>query len=106
MSATPSGAAAGVLLIVLGVWVLLQTIVGNLAGRILNLGTGTGTPSTNIGGSKGLGGGPETPGGSKIGATLTPAQQKQVQGAIGLPPGGNTPATFLPSFTGTPGAVA
>lgn len=41
MSAQPTGWVSGLLLIVIGVWVVLQTIVGNLAGRILKLGTGT-----------------------------------------------------------------
>jgi hypothetical protein len=33
-----SGAAAGLLLVVAGLWLLLQTIVGGLAGRLVNLG--------------------------------------------------------------------
>ena len=74
MSAAPSGWAAGLLLIVLGVWVVLQTIVGNLAGRILGLGTaqpgnyqpgvGTGPGGSNAGNPPGYSAGSTTPGGS------------------------------------------
>ena len=104
MSAASSGWAAGLLLVIAGVWVLLQTLVGNLAGRILSLGTNTGPASTNLGT---LGGAGQGAGGAKIGQSLTPAQQQQIKNSLGLPPGGNTPAVLLPLVSGpTTGAVA
>lgn len=99
MSAATSGWAAGLLLVILGTWVLLQTLVGNLAGRVLALGTNTGA---------GTGGAGQNAGGPKIGQTTTPSQRQKIANSLGLPAGGNTPATLLPAFNGpaTPGALA
>ena len=105
MSAASSGWAAGLLLVILGTWVLLQTLVGNLAGRVLGLGTNTGAGPTNLGT---LGGAGQNAGGPKIGQTTTPSQRQKIANSLGLPAGGNTPATLLPAFNGpaTPGALA
>jgi hypothetical protein len=49
VSASPSGWAAGLLLIVLGVWLLLQTLIGKLPSRI----AGTLSSSSSSGGGDG-----------------------------------------------------
>ena len=47
MSAGPSGAAAGLLLVIAGIWLLLQTIVAGLPGRLLNLNTSSSSSSSS-----------------------------------------------------------
>lgn len=48
-----SSVAAGVLLVIAGIWVLLQTIAGNLAGRLIGLAHPTPTGTTpSRGGTK------------------------------------------------------
>ena len=85
MSVTSTGSAAGIILVVLGIWLLLQTLVGNLPARIVGMGSsGTANGGGVVFGGPNYGGGPLTPGGTKIGSTLTPAQQKQIQHQLGI----------------------
>lgn len=49
MSAAPGGVAAGMLLIVAGVWLLLQTLVGDLPSRLVGLAGGSSSSAPNPG---------------------------------------------------------
>lgn len=81
-----SGWAAGLLLVIAGVWLLLQTLVGNLASRVVNLnatnnyqpGVGTGPGGSNAGNPPGYSAGSKSPGGS---ATTPPAGWIPVPGS-------------------------
>lgn len=78
-----SGAAAGVLLVVAGIWLLLQTLVGDLPSRIVKLGQPA--PGTNLGT---LGGSGINAGGTKTGTQPSPSAQNKVRAQLGLPPVG------------------
>ena len=62
-----SGGAAGVLLVLFGLWLLLQTLVGGLVQRLVNFNTGSSTSSgadatANSGSNSGGAGTTATPG--------------------------------------------
>lgn len=62
MSAEPTGWAAGLLLVIAGLWVLLQTLVAGLPARILSLsGVSASAPITGAGPGAGGSGTPTTP---------------------------------------------
>lgn len=78
-----SGGAAGVLLVVAGIWLLLQTLVGDLPSRIVKLGQPA--PGTNLGTLPGAG---INAGGTKTGTQLAPSGQNAIRSQLGLPPVG------------------
>lgn len=91
MSLTGGQVASGLLLVVAGLWLLLQTVVGGLAGRLLGLGGGS------TGGSSG----------SSVGSSVSTAVTKALTttpGATGVttsPGAGLGPGTL--SYTPTVG---
>ena len=105
MAAVNSSAAAGILLVVAGVWVLLQTLVGGLVQRILALGasaaaSGTGAsaaPSgiagTGVAGAGGAGSSSAVPSGTGTGAVAGPGTLGSFGGPTQVYPGGAPAST-------------
>lgn len=79
MSASASNAAPGILLVVFGIWVLLQTLVGGLVDRILALGAKT----SSSGGGSTFSSGPGQPGSSSPGPGTAPGGATGAAGAAG-----------------------
>lgn len=104
MSASPGSAATGILLIVAGVWLLLQTLVADLPSRIVKLGStnsssGSSDSSTPVS--------PSTPAASAAPdaprlAPLPPAKTGKPQPPINLGPGSGQ--ATIPSIGGGPPA--
>lgn len=117
MSASPSGWASGVLLIVAGIWLLLQTLKGGLVNRI----TGSNTPASSPGGSSSppsSSSSPDSPQGNlninpapNPGSTATPGTQPSPGYSPYVPPAylggdpGGAPGT-TPIYTPTPAPAA
>lgn len=49
MSVSAGSGAAGAVLVILGIWLLLQTLVGNFAGRLLGLGKTSNSSGSSVG---------------------------------------------------------
>lgn len=103
-AASPSGWAAGVLLVVLGVWLLLQTLVGKLAKRLTSLGSSSSSSGSNPNPQQGSPGTTTPQGTTAPGYGTGPGGSGEGTGSgVVNPPGGikTTSASASPVITQT-----